>query len=802
MSLQVWLPLNGNLNNYGLSNVTVTNSGATVNDSGKIGKCYQFGQNKKITSVIDIHAKPISASCWICLDSFQGSYDYILSLNNSGGYSDQSISVALESTTKIVFCVGGSSGCVYNNSTTLVGKWTHLAVTFDGSKIKGYVNGVEVCSLNSTASLKRSNLTLGCRNGNEAYYTNCKLNDVRIYDHCLSPKEIKEISKGLVLHYTMDENVQQLNNCFNYPTFNKSTASGGWSHWAPSGSTGSYSQNTDKTYIYNKNQTYSHKVSHLTGTYYLCYQSPAFEGGFRSVQAIIKLEDGSHPAGKVSFTHNANVLNKPTEYIELGDGFYLMRKQGFKQNGSNDLVSIYLANNAVVYISEAYLENDREVCSDILNLRSTIVHDSSGYLHDGTITGNLSVANDSPRYKVSTFISNGLTNYIKTPTINIAGDAITVNIWIKSTNTTPTGSYHMPFQSNTNNYVEFSITKSGLFMCGLYVNGTRYITNISDVNVLDGNWHMLSVTYNGANIKRYIDGILKSTTAISGTLNCTSQLYWIGRRSTTTYAALDMYFSDIRMYTTALSDDDIKELYDTAAIIDNGHNMHCYEFVEDDVTSPMIEKNGLVKTNEFNEYPDDYIFYDYIESTGTQYINLDLFGNGDVIIDAQCTNIGTVSRVVFGTLQAGTAGTWYGKGTTYKNWGVGVSGTHTSTIPSSTRAMASLTLSSTGIDGYVDDEHIYRTANVTQGVWHLFSCPSGKYPFVGKVFSFKGYKNNTLVRNLFPAKRKSDNAIGMYDMITGRFFGNSGTGAFTTGTPMDVAAMYEHKIDLNQLLEI
>ena len=35
---------------------------------------------------------------------------------------------------------------------------------------------------------------------------NGKLNDVRIYDHSLSPKEVKEISKGLILHYKLDGN--------------------------------------------------------------------------------------------------------------------------------------------------------------------------------------------------------------------------------------------------------------------------------------------------------------------------------------------------------------------------------------------------------------------------------------------------------------------------------------------------------------------------------------------------------------------------------------------------------------------
>ena len=42
MALRVWLPLNGTLENKGVSNVTVTNNGATVDSAGKIGSCYYF----------------------------------------------------------------------------------------------------------------------------------------------------------------------------------------------------------------------------------------------------------------------------------------------------------------------------------------------------------------------------------------------------------------------------------------------------------------------------------------------------------------------------------------------------------------------------------------------------------------------------------------------------------------------------------------------------------------------------------------------------------------------------------------
>ena len=76
MSLQVWLPLNGDLHNQGLSNVTVTNNGATVDNSGKIGKCYSIGSSKRISSTIDaskLKTNSISFACWVYITSWNSS---------------------------------------------------------------------------------------------------------------------------------------------------------------------------------------------------------------------------------------------------------------------------------------------------------------------------------------------------------------------------------------------------------------------------------------------------------------------------------------------------------------------------------------------------------------------------------------------------------------------------------------------------------------------------------------------------------------------------------------------------------
>jgi len=49
MSLQVWLPLNGDLNNYGLDgSLIVTADGVTADNAGKIGKCYSFNNTRII----------------------------------------------------------------------------------------------------------------------------------------------------------------------------------------------------------------------------------------------------------------------------------------------------------------------------------------------------------------------------------------------------------------------------------------------------------------------------------------------------------------------------------------------------------------------------------------------------------------------------------------------------------------------------------------------------------------------------------------------------------------------------------
>ena len=51
-----------------------------------------------------------------------------------------------------------------------------------------------------------------------------------------------------------------------------------------------------------------------------------------------------------------------------------------------------------------------------------------------------------------------------------------------------------------------------------------------------------------------------------------------------------------------------------------------------------------------------------------------------------------------------------------------------------------------------------------------------------QIFASKIKKDSSLVRDFIPAKRTSDNAIGLYDLVSNSFFGNAGTGTFTAGS--------------------
>lgn len=604
MSLLVWLPLINDNHNQGLLNLTPTDIGkVSYINSGKFGKCLSAGTGTQVVNGISYNSNLVSElgtkfSCSIWVRPLGNHVHYNGAFISSGDWNKKRWTFGVDQyNSKVdVFSYGHNS---YINCNVPVNEWTHLCCTSNEGIVKLYKNGEYIGQLTRPANLDSDaiNFTVGRETYANGYFSfNGNINDIRIYNHILSTKEIKEISKGLILHYPLDdENIQQMSNSFTNPRFEEGNS--GWSVWGPSGHNGTTGLTTDKQYIYRKTQQNAKWIAcgaaADSGKYYMLYQSPSFSGGYRSLSCICKREDsgpirwydetsgryrsalwpdwngevGDHPA------------NKWDEIISLGDGFYYCKCNGYQTDGSDNFSAFSVNPGYKVYISEAYLENDKMVCSDIL-YPSTIEYDCSGYNNNGEIHGDITVNPDTPRYSLSTKFIDGRTNYISAPITLGDSKNITINLWIKSTDGSGGyGNYHIPLSISGNNF-EISIPTTGKFRNGFVISGTRYVGDYGTVNCLDKNWHMLTATYDGSNIKRYVDGELVNITAISGTLATGDKILVLGNFNSITYGDKNILKSDVRIYTTALSQEDILELYKNGASIDNQNNIYTYEFKE------------------------------------------------------------------------------------------------------------------------------------------------------------------------------------------------------------------------------
>lgn len=99
---------------------------------------------------------------------------------------------------------------------------------------------------------------------------------------------------------------------------------------------------------------------------------------------------------------------------------------------------------------------------------------------------------------------------------------------------------------------------------------------------------------------------------------------------------------------------------------------------------------------------------------------------------------------------------------------------------------------------YIDDVNTGVTPNWSSATGRNYYILANNYSggvlkaANAKVYSVKIWNDSLLVRNLMPAKRDSDNALGMYDLVNDVFYSNAGTGTFIagnelSGTPIDSA---------------
>ena len=636
MSLQVWLPLNGDLHNQGLDPAVFSKTTENIWGLGKIGEralLTSTGTNKIMVNGLKNKQK-FSIAFWVKIDTTLNFTNYqdiwALEYTNATGTG----SIRFEHTSTPGSCslvvyketnIGENNNAYYyirgyqdysNNV------WYHLVLTKDQNSTKCYING----NLTNTIFNNQYEASLGKLTGNVTIgASTCAayLNDVRIYDHCLSPKEIEEISKGLILHYPLNNNglgntnlalnTKNLNingdisNLYMFKrgnatrqlrtdTFSEIKCTDSWQGIQVYANALNLSAGSKLTYSF---YIYGNENSKKFYFYPMIYSSEGVRD--TTTKIPISVDGSSYVSANSKFFTSTTTTTPKHHYVTF--------------EWTQDLVDIIDNGGDILLTIQVYGTWDTGDWSCIFSPKlefgeiptpwapapsdigyTNVIYDTSGYCNNGTIVGDITTIAPSPRYNCCIEHLDSCADYIYREYLSFLGDSgFTFSCWINPTSysrttngTTAIGKQFILSQgrdhitSGTDHtYGASLIIYNGKpqFLCG---NGSLY----SNTTIPIGEWAHVVGVWTGTQKKIYINGVLKNSandnkidwSEAQNSLVIGKMAY--GKSSSTTYHPFVGKISDVRIYATALTDSQIKELYNTSMQIDSSGNVFARELVE------------------------------------------------------------------------------------------------------------------------------------------------------------------------------------------------------------------------------
>jgi hypothetical protein len=185
-----------------------------------------------------------------------------------------------------------------------------------------------------------------------------------------------------------------------------------------------------------------------------------------------------------------------------------------------------------------------------------------------------------------------------------------------------------------------------------------------------------------------------------------------------------------------------------------------------------------------------YTGLEYIESTGTQFVNTEFRHdqNTRIVMDIQVTNTSSTAFIVGARpnstgagrdmfINSGRLGVDYG---TPANNRIEVP---KADVDVTQRTLIDFNKNVLTVNNSYRREWTVETFTSSLGMY-LFACNtngSSGTPASMRLYSCKVYDNDVLVRDYVPCKT-SDGTIGLLDNVDGKFYGNAGSGSFVAGS--------------------
>lgn len=585
MSLLVWLPLNGDIKNQGLSGISLNSSSTPVYDNnGKIGKCYSTSTFLYNDNFTELSEGIFSVSYWVKYASFPQNNEYCVSLNGTTS-SDYMFMVGVQSTSGLLSVNASSSG-----TSLSLNKWYHVAYTYNGTTGTLYLDGTKIKTLTGLSCNKTAtHLTINGRYGYRPTHSGSYLNDVRIYDHCLSAKEIKEISKGLVCHLPLNGGEGGVN-LIKGIAERTATSAG----VVASGDSLTYDSSLlplnsliGRTFTFTYDYSVEGAKKNATGDYSKDRFGAHLTLTYKDSTGATKTDYPGASYLEVSGTGRAvQTYTCSSTWTEITS--LTIAVQGYNQPASGNNNTWYIKN---FKIEVGNADTGYSINPNTLGT-SVKLTDCSGYGHHG-IPSVLppSYRKDTTRYNASyDFVGGKKVLISNLPTSGLT-NSYTISWWAKAWSFSSLMFWGFS-DGNRLNYYGGLYCNTGDGSSNPYQNnGTTITTPTKDV------WHHYVMVGNGSTSLLYVDGnlygIALTYKSITG-----SSIYLNGWDSSSSYN-FNGYMSDFRIYATALSASDVKELYQIPISIDKSGNAFAIKFTEDQ--KPEFHKNGTIENSYIHE---------------------------------------------------------------------------------------------------------------------------------------------------------------------------------------------------------
>lgn len=609
MSLIAHYPLIKDYKNYGLDDTDLTVMGTVNFTDGKLGTSATFtnsAANCLHRPMFDLYDN-FSWCCWFKCSATTSKNQYILS---QGRDTNGGMNICINSSGVLFLVLTNSSGSATSKTIMTIdyNVWYHISVTVNSKNgIQVYING----QLVQTFDYLKPDYTYASNKfviGKMSYsYTstsnyfpfNGLVQDVRIYDHVLSPTEVKELSKSLICHYPLNGNGFGSENLLTLAdnNLNNWTKVGNASSTMTITNTDYYNEITYKTVggweIIQKTLTVEANTDYTLSFDYEILTAYSILSGYTGfcVEISTSSQTGSATTNSIARADLPNVItNKTRTYLTFNTTattVYIVINGGYIAD--NQTANINFGNFKLEKgkTPTTWCPNKTDNLYSLLGLSDNIVYDNSGYLNNATLSSTPPTFDtDSPVYQGCYSFNTANKNYIVCGRGGMVKDEITVSIWaymdswssfssMRFLSCTETGGWNI--QTNGNYFYCYMGTgaSSCTYKC---VKGKTQYTNLTG-------WHLFSLTYDGLLVKLYLDGVLDGTLTAYTTktpiyYNASNGIFLGAEAAATTTTPTTTYFtgklSDCRIYATALSADDIMDLYNKRFSIDTNGNFITY----------------------------------------------------------------------------------------------------------------------------------------------------------------------------------------------------------------------------------